>query len=94
MANKANIADQMLTTARSTHDPAFPANWSPRDIDAAKRGWGDQARAIRESTAATFAAMRAEKEAVAKLEAEQRAALAWCRANGSPHLPSLNGGAA
>jgi hypothetical protein len=73
-------------TPRSAYNPAFPASWSKSDIDAALDGWSAQSAAIKQSTRAAFSAMRAEKEARRKLETEKAAALAWCRANGNPHI--------
>ncbi len=76
--------------ARSSYNSAFPANWTPKQIDDALASWTAQAADIRSDMAANIAAQN-QRDAVAKqLEDEKNAALAWCRANGNPHKEQSN----
>lgn len=79
-----------MSIARSTHNPAFPADWTPSQIDGALQTWRAQAAPIKAQLAISIEARKAADEQRRQLEAEKLAAWNWCRANGNPHL----GGAA
>lgn len=70
---------------RSAYNPNFPANWTPKDIDAARAVWGAQSAEIKRQVAESIARNKAAQEAERELKNEMQAALAWCRANGNPH---------